>query len=106
MLLFFWFASEPSINSFWQLARVLHNNACKLGRILSLERTLFMPIENRKYKDTVFRMLFNNKMHLLELYNAINGTNYKNPEDLEITTLAGETFLKMKNRIFKFMEII
>ena len=56
-----------------------------------------MPIENRKYKDTVFRMLFNNKMHLLELYNAINGTNYKNPDDLEITTLAGETFLKMKN---------
>lgn len=44
-----------------------------------------MPIENRKYKDTVFRMLFNNKMHLLELYNAINGTNYKNPEDLEDT---------------------
>ena len=56
-----------------------------------------MPIENKKYKDTVFRMLFNNKAHLLELYNAINGTNHTNPEDLTITTLSGETFLKVKN---------
>ncbi len=56
-----------------------------------------MPIENKKYKDTVFRMLFNNKIHLLELYNAINGTHYTNPDDLTITTLSGETFLKMKN---------
>lgn len=56
-----------------------------------------MKIENQKYKDTVFRMLFNNKLYLLDLYNAINGTNYTNPDDLIITTLSGETFLKMKN---------
>jgi hypothetical protein len=56
-----------------------------------------MQIENKKYKDTVFRMLFNNKLYLLDLYNAINKTNYTNPDDLMITTLSGETFLKMKN---------
>ncbi len=56
-----------------------------------------MPIENKKYKDTVFRMLFNNKLYLLELYNAMNGTSYTNPDDLIITTLSGETFMKMKN---------
>ena len=56
-----------------------------------------MSIENKNYKDTVFRMLFNNKVRLLELYNAINGTSYHNPDDLTITTLNGETFLKMKN---------
>ncbi|WP_035771355.1 hypothetical protein [Butyrivibrio sp. FCS006] len=56
-----------------------------------------MPIESRNYKDTVFKMLFNNKLYLLELYNAINGTSYTNPDDLEITTLEGETYLKMKN---------
>ena len=61
------------------------------------ENNIKMTIENQKYKDTVFRMLFNNKAHLLELYNAINGTNYTNPDDLTITTLKGETFLKMKN---------
>ena len=56
-----------------------------------------MQIETRNYKDTVFKMLFNNKLYLLELYNAINGTSYTNPDDLEITTLEGETYLKMKN---------
>ena len=56
-----------------------------------------MSIENKNYKDTVFRMVFNNKQYLLDLYNAINGTSYTNPEDLTITTLSGETYLKMKN---------
>lgn len=63
-----------------------------------------MSIENKKYKDTVFRMLFNNKIYLLELYNAINGTHYTNPEDLTITTLSGETFLKMKNDLSFIIE--
>ena len=36
---------------------------------------------NRKYKDTVFRMLYgNNKKELLELYNAVNDTAYDDPE--------------------------
>jgi hypothetical protein len=56
-----------------------------------------MQIETKNYKDTVFKLLFNNKLYLLELYNAINGTFYTNTDDLEITTLEGETFLKMKN---------
>ena len=56
-----------------------------------------MQLENKNYKDTVFRMVFNNKQYLLDLYNAINKTSYSNPEDLTITTLSGETFLKMKN---------
>lgn len=29
----------------------------------------------RKYKDTVFRMLFREKKALLSLYNAVNGTH-------------------------------
>ena len=63
-----------------------------------------MQIENQKYKDTVFRMLFNNKIHLLELYNAMNNTHYTNPDDLTITTLSGETFLKMKNDLSFLIE--
>ena len=31
---------------------------------------------NRKYKDTVFRMLFSDRKNLLSLYNAINETAY------------------------------
>ena len=32
---------------------------------------------NRKYKDRLFRFVFQNKRDLLELYNAINGTEYR-----------------------------
>ena len=53
----------------------------------------------RTYKDTVFRKIFNNKENLLALYNALNGTHYNNPEDIEIITLDNALFLKMKNDI-------
>ena len=56
-------------------------------------------IDNRNHKDTVFRMIFSEKGRLLELYNAMNGTNYTNEDDLMITTLEGETFLGMKNDV-------
>ena len=42
---------------------------------------------NRKYKDTVFRMLFSDRENLLSLYNAVNGSNYENSDALEIVTL-------------------
>ena len=53
----------------------------------------------RTYKDSVFRKIFNNKENLLALYNALNGTHYNNPEDIEIVTLDNALFLKMKNDI-------
>ena len=36
------------------------------------------------YKDTIFRMLYHDKENLLSLYNAVNGRNYTNAEDLQI----------------------
>ena len=58
---------------------------------------------NRKHKDTLFRMIFseseNSKSRLLELYNALNGTDYDNPNDLTITTLSDVIYMKMKNDI-------
>ena len=56
-----------------------------------------MAKEQSKYKDTVFRMIFKDKENLLSLYNAINGTDYKNPEELEITTLENALYMNMKN---------
>ena len=53
----------------------------------------------RNYKDTVFRMLFNNKEALLSLYNAINGTHYERTDDLEIITLENAVYMAMKNDI-------
>ena len=57
---------------------------------------------NRKYKDRVFRKLFgyeNYKSSLLELYNALNDTNYENVDDLEINTLDDVFYMKMKNDV-------
>lgn len=34
---------------------------------------------NRKYKDVLFRHLFRDKRDLLDLYNALNGSTYRNP---------------------------
>ena len=52
---------------------------------------------NKKYKDTVFRMLFSDRKNLLSLYNAINGTRYEDPEELEIVTLENAIYMGMKN---------
>lgn len=52
---------------------------------------------NRKYKDRLFRFAFQDKKDLLELYNAVNGTDYEDPDELTITTLEDVVFLGMKN---------
>lgn len=51
----------------------------------------------RKYKDNVFRMLFSDKENLLALYNAINGTVYTDPKELQIVTLENAVYMGMKN---------
>ena len=61
------------------------------------QRTGSSLTANRKYKDTVFRMLFSDRKNLLSLYNAINGTAYENPDDLEIVTLENAIYMGMKN---------
>lgn len=52
---------------------------------------------NRKYKDRVFRLVFREKKELLELYNAVNNSNYTDPEELEITTIEDALYMGMKN---------
>ena len=53
---------------------------------------------NRNHKDTLFRKLFGeDKENALSLYNAVNGTDYTNADDLEFTTLDDVIYMKMKN---------
>lgn len=55
-------------------------------------------IANRNYKDSLFRKIFGeNKENALSLYNAVNGSNYTNADDLEYTTLEDVVYMKMKN---------
>lgn len=53
----------------------------------------------RNYKDTLFRMIFSDRESLLGLYNAVNGTDYHDVEDLEITTLENAVYMNMKNDV-------
>ena len=53
----------------------------------------------RKFKDTLFRRVFRDKKDLLDLYNALNGTGYTNPDELEITTLEDAIYMSMKNDV-------
>ena len=51
------------------------------------------------YRDTVFRMLYCDKRELLALYNAVNGTDYSNPDELQVTTLDSAIYMSMKNDV-------
>ncbi len=64
-----------------------------------MEKTNEVATPIRNYKDSVFRMLFSEKKALLSLYNALNGTDYTDPEELEINTLESAIYLGRKNDI-------
>ena len=53
----------------------------------------------QKYKDTFFRFYFSDKTRLLNLCNALLGTDATDPNELEINTLEETFFSKMKNDI-------
>ena len=38
----------------------------------------------KDYKDRLFRMIFNDREKLLELYNAMNGSDYKDASELQV----------------------
>ena len=59
----------------------------------------------RPYKDTIFRMLYHDKENLLSLYNAVNGRNYTNAEDLQIVTLKNAIYMGMKNDLAFIMDM-
>lgn len=54
---------------------------------------------NRQYKDRLFKRVFQTKDDLLSLYNAINNTNYNNPDDVEINTIEDFIYMGMKNDV-------
>ena len=54
---------------------------------------------NKKYKDRLFRLIFQDRKDLLELYNAVNNSNYTDPEELTITTIEDVVYMGMKNEL-------
>ncbi len=59
----------------------------------------------RNYKDTVFRMLVRDRTKLLELYNAVNGTQYTDPGELEEIGLENAVYMSVKNDVSCVMDL-
>lgn len=56
-------------------------------------------ITKRNHKDTVFLDLFSDKRNALSLFNALNGTDYKDTDSLEIVTLSDIIYMHGKNDV-------
>ena len=54
---------------------------------------------NTQHKDRLFKKVFEAKEDLLSLYNALNGTEHDNPDDIEINTIENFIYMSMKNDI-------
>ena len=69
------------------------------------EESNILPVANRKYKDTIFRMLFSDKKNLLSLYNALKGKDYRDCNKLEIVTLENAIYMSMKNDLAFILDL-
>ena len=56
-----------------------------------------MNVIKRNYKDSTFRKLFNDRDRIIELYNALSGSNYGNDTNVEIITLDNAIMGDRKN---------
>ena len=54
---------------------------------------------NREYKSSLFTYMLSQKKYALSVYNALNNSNYTNPDDVEITTLENVVFINIKNDV-------
>ena len=54
----------------------------------------------KEYKDRLFKFIFGNpenKQWTLSLYNAVNGTDYENPDEIRFNTIGDAVYMGMKN---------
>ena len=73
-----------------------------LQNYFPLRKAIFKLAVNDEHKDRVFKFLFGNpenKEWTLELYNAINDSNYKNAQDIHFNTIEDAIYLGMKNDV-------
>ncbi len=65
--------------------------------VLGEDRRSNMKKGNREYKSDVFSMLMEDKKNALQVYNALNNTNYADPEAVEMKTLNKGVSLSIRN---------
>lgn len=54
---------------------------------------------NREVKSSLFAKIFSDKKELLELFNAVNGTEHRDTDELEINTIEGILYMTTKNDV-------
>ena len=67
-----------------------------------IQQDSLLPV--REYKDRLFKKIFGDtteesKRWRLDLYNALNGTSYTDPDKLKLTTIENVIYVTMKNDI-------
>ena len=70
-----------------------------------MNQTTQMQPVNRLYKSRIFAMLYSDRKDLLDLYNAVGGRHYEDPELLEINTLENAIYMGMKNDLVFIMDM-
>ena len=68
--------------------------------------TTIKSLGNPEYKDRLFKFIFGrdteeSKRWRLQLYNALNGTNVTDPDELKINTIENVIYITMHNEQFK-----
>ena len=69
-----------------------------------VQTTLIQGKNNKQYRDRLFKAIFGrnteqSKRWRLDLYNALNGTGYTDPDSLEVNTIENVIYMTMKNDI-------
>lgn len=84
-----------------QSNRLLTESRLPSGKegIITPESTKASTSVYRTYKSRIFEMIFSDRKELLSLYNAVNQTDYKDPDQLEINTLKNAIYMGMRNDV-------
>lgn len=69
------------------------------GREGTVSEKRIIPQAQKKYKDTIFRLLFNGRERALSLYNGVNGTKYNDASILQYNTLENAIYMNIHNDI-------
>lgn len=62
-----------------------------------INRAMRRIFPNHRYKDALFRRVFQDRKDILDLYNALNNSDYSDPDLIEITTLEDVIYMSMKD---------
>ncbi len=89
--------TELTYESFAAFLKAVSGDGFEEEELRSMWNSIEAVKVSRTYRDNLFRMIYKDKEKLLSLYNAMNGTDYRNPEELTITTLENAIYIGIKN---------